>query len=153
MEQPKENDQLQPLGDAIADLDRKELYDLLVRLYAMEAAGYVIRVPETAAEIVAEGRALCHCVGGYAPRHMEGKVTILFLRSAEEPDKALCTIEMNGTRLVQIHGYRNELDGGVSPQERYRDFLDLWLPWVETGSPRDQQGRPMLPERVRCKTA
>lgn len=125
----------------------------LVRLYSMEAAGYVIRVPETAAEIVAEGRALCHCVGGYAPRHMEGKVTILFLRSAEEPDKALCTIEMNGTRLVQIHGFRNELDGGVAPQERYRDFLDLWLPWVETGSPRDQQGRPMLPERARWNTA
>jgi len=32
VEQPKENDQLQPLGDAIADLDRKELCDLLVRL-------------------------------------------------------------------------------------------------------------------------
>ena len=125
----------------------------LVRLYAMEAAGYLIRVPETAAEIVAEGRALCHCVGGYAPRHMEGKVTILFLRGAEEPDRPLCTIEMSGTRLVQIHGYRNELDGGASPLELYADFLDVWLPWVEAYSPRDRQGRPVLPERVRGNTA
>ena len=126
----------------------------LIRLYAMEAAGYLIRVPESAAEIVAEGRALCHCVGGYAPRHMEGKVTILFLRAAEEPDKPLCTIQMNGTRLVQIHGYRNEREpGSRSPEELYADFLDLWLPWVEASSPRDRQGRPILPERVRCNTA
>ena len=32
MEQAEKNDQMQPLGDAIADLDRKELCDLLVRL-------------------------------------------------------------------------------------------------------------------------
>lgn len=124
----------------------------LYRLYAMEAAGYLIRIPETATEIVAEGRILCHCVGGYAPRHMEGKVAILFLRSAEDPDTPLCTIEMNGTKLVQIHGYKNEAGGQASPWELYRDFLDLWLPWVEANSPRDRQGRPVLPaaERVRC---
>lgn len=125
---------------------KRELY----RTYAMEAAGYLIRIPETAAEIVAEGRVLCHCVGGYAPRHMEGKVAILFLRPAEDPDTPLCTIEMNGTRLVQIHGYKNEAGGQASPRELYREFLDLWLPWVEANSPRDQQGRPVLPERVRC---
>ena len=125
---------------------KRELY----RTYAMEAAGYLIRIPETAAEIVAEGRVLCHCVGGYAPRHMEGKVAILFLRSAEDPDTPLCTIEMNGTRLVQIHGYKNEAGGQASPRELYREFLDLWLPWEEANRPRDQQGRPVLPERVRC---
>ena len=80
-------------------------------------------------------------------------MTILFLRGAEEPDRPLCTIEMSGTRLVQIHGYRNELDGGASPLELYRDFLDLWLPWVEANSPRDRQGRPILPERARWNTA
>jgi len=129
---------------------KRELY----RTYAMEAAGYFIRIPETAAEIVAEGRVLCHCVGGYAPRHMEGKVAILFLRSIEDPDTPLCTIEMNGTKLVQIHGYKNERDvGSISPMILYKDFLDIWLPWVEAYSPRDQQGRPVLPEKERSLTA
>ena len=129
---------------------KRELY----RTYAMEAAGYFIRIPETAAEIVAEGRVLCHCVGGYAPRHMEGKVVILFLRSTEDPDTPLCTIEMNGTKLVQIHGYKNERDvGSISPMILYKDFLDIWLPWVEAYSPRDQQGRPVLPEKERSLTA
>lgn len=126
----------------------------LVRTYAMEAAGYLIRVPETAAEIVAEGRALCHCVGGYAARHLEGKVVILFLRSAEDPDTPLCTIEMNGMRIVQIHGYKNDLESGaVPPEERFADFLSVWLPWVEAHSPRDAQGRPILPDQVRCEIA
>lgn len=129
---------------------KRELY----QLYAMEAAGYYIRIPETAAEIVAEGRALCHCVGGYAPRHMEGKVAILFLRAVEDPDTPLCTIEMNRDRLVQIHGYKNDREpGSVPPSERFADFLSAWLPWVEAHSPRDAQGRPVLPEKVRCKTA
>lgn len=128
---------------------KRELY----RTYAMEAAGYFIRIPETAAEIVAEGRVLCHCVGGYAPRHMEGKVVILFLRSTEDPDTPLCTIEMNGTKLVQIHGFRNEAGGQMPPRELYREFLDIWLPWVEANSPRDQQGRPVLPEKERSLTA
>lgn len=121
---------------------KKSLY----RQYAMEAAGYCIRVPESAEEIRAEGVALQHCVGGYAARHMEGKVTILFLRSLNQPDKPLCTIEMNGKNLVQIHGYKNDL-GQQSPRKIYGEFLDLWLPWVEQGSPRDKQGRPVLPGR------
>ena len=118
---------------------KKQLY----RQYAMEAAGYFVRIPESPEEIRAEGRALRHCVGGYAPRHMEGKVTILFLRSVDDPDVPMCTIEMNGKNLVQIHGYQND-EGRKTPQELYGAFLDVWLPWVESGSPRDQQGRPIL---------
>lgn len=126
---------------------KRELY----QLYAMEAAGYFIRIPETAAEIVAEGRALCHCVGGYAPRHIEGKVAILFLRAVEDPDTPLCTIEMNRDRLIQIHGYKNDRESGcVPPSERFADFLNVWLPWVKAHSPRDAQGRPVLPEKERC---
>lgn len=118
---------------------RKELY----KKYAVEYAGYLIRIPGSASEIHREGRILRHCVGGYAARHMEGKVTILFLRSVEEPDTPLCTIEMNGNQLVQIHGYQNDR-GLENPRTLYKEFLNMWLPWVGTGSPRDQQGRPIL---------
>lgn len=115
--------------------------------YELEASGYLIRVPKTGAEIHTEGNALCHCVGGYADKHMQGKTTILFLRDAEIPDKPLCTIEMkpDGVTIRQIHGYRNDF-GSKDPRELYAGFLEVWLPWLAAGSRRDKQGRPILPQ-------
>jgi len=115
--------------------------------YEMETAGYLIRVPTLAAEIRTEGNALKHCVGGYADRHMSGETTILFLRSSEQPDEPLCTIEMrsDGVTIRQIHGYRNDY-GLESPMILYKMFLDIWLPWLAAGSRRDKQGRPILPK-------
>jgi hypothetical protein len=117
----------------------------LEQRYCFDAAGYCIRVPRNSREIIDEGRALCHCVGGYAPRHISGDTTILFLRSAEEPDTPLCTIEMraDGESIRQIHGYRND-KGLPAPEELYRAFLEQWLPWLRAGSPRDRQGKPVL---------
>lgn len=100
-----------------------------------------IRVARTFDEVVAEGNALKHCVGGYAGRHMEGKVTILFLRRAVEPDVPFVTVEMNGNRLVQAHGYCND-SGRLLPQEKYAKFFDTWLDWIKRGSPRDKNGAP-----------
>ncbi len=124
----------------------------LKRKYAFEAEGLLIRVPASAEEIRQEGKALVHCVGGYAPRHMEGRTTILFLRTVEDPDTPLCTIEINGSTIVQIHGYCNDC-GARDPRDKYKAFLDLWLAWVEAGSRRDKQGRPVLPGKQEVKTA
>lgn len=124
----------------------------LERLYGFAYGGYLIRAPLDAQEIIQEGKVLQHCVGGYADRHMRGVLAILFLRSEKNPDKPLCTIEMNGVHLVQIHGYKNDR-GGPDPMKAYAAILDQWLPWVKAGSQRDQQGRPVLPEKVKVKTA
>lgn len=124
---------------------RRRYRDLQKR-YALEAEGYLIRVPKSAAEIRAEGRVLVHCVGSYAARHLEGQVTILFLRRVEEPDTPLCTIEMepDGVTIRQIHGYRNDR-GAEDPRVTYQAFLSPWLGWLAAGSRRDMQGRPILP--------
>lgn len=135
---------------ALAYQDRKKK---LEKRYGYEAMGYVIRVPANEDEIIAEGQALKHCVAGYANRHMQGQVTILFMRKKRSLDKPWLTIEMSGKRLVQIHGYRNE--GMYStrgrfapdPRETYRDFLDPWLDWVAAGSKRDKAGAPVLPKK------
>lgn len=127
----------------------------LKKLYEFELDGLMIQVPESAQEIVDEGKALKHCVGGYAARHIQGKLDILFLRSAEEPDKPMVTIEMeartfevDAVHMVQIHGYRNECyDGAVSPRVAYRDFLDTWMRWLKAGSKRDRKGAPLLARR------
>ena len=123
------------------------------RKYALEMDGLVIAAPSCEADILQEGKALCHCVGGYADRHRDGKTTILFLRKATEPDKPFLTIEMNGNKLVQIHGYRNE---GVytgkgrfapDPKDTYKDWLEAWLHWLKSGSPRKKDGTARIPKK------
>ena len=115
--------------------------------------GYVIRVPLGKDEILAEARKLQHCVGGYADRHIQGKTTILFMRKVKKPDEPWLTIEMNGNKLVQIHGFKNEglhtTKGRFAPDPRevYREFLDTWLDWMEKGSRRDKKGNPKLPKK------
>lgn len=121
--------------------------------YSFALDGYVIRVPESGEEILDEGRKLKHCVGGYADRHMNGSVTILFMREAKKPNVPWLTIEMSGNKLVQIHGFDNEgmysAKGRFAsdPREVYRGFLDTWLDWLGKGSKRGKDGRPILPRK------
>ena len=116
--------------------------------YAFALDQYIIRAPVDVGEIVAEGKILKHCVGGYAERHMKSKLTILFLRSAAEPHMPLVTIEMNGDNLVQIHGLKNDKNSKIKPREKYAVILDPWLEWVQAGSKRDDNGNP-VPVRKR----
>ncbi|MDE5564286.1 MAG: PcfJ domain-containing protein, partial [Oscillospiraceae bacterium] len=67
-----------------------------------------ICVPASAVAIVDEGKALHHCVGGYASRHAEGKLHILFIRKDSDPDKPYFTMELstNGN-VIQVRGLKN----------------------------------------------
>ena len=135
----------------------------LEKRYGYAAEGLMIRVPENREEIVAEGKVLQHCVGGYADRHISGAVTILFLRKESAPDTPFLTVEMNGSKLVQIHGYKNEglytTKGRFAPDPRevYKSFLDPWLDWVANGSRRNKKGEPAIPrshkERIEVQIA
>ena len=120
--------------------------------YNFELGDYFIRCAVCAEEIVNEGKTLKHCVGGYAQRHMNGALTILFLRKKSAPGKSLYTVEMNGNSLKQIHGYKNDY-GARKPIETMAWFLDPWLEWVKKGSKRDKEGRPKLPKTKGVKTA
>lgn len=120
--------------------------------YTFEYDGLRIIFPPSSAAIKAEGSALCHCVGGYADRHIKGVLTILFLRRVDEPNKPYVTIEMDGNRIVQVHGYRNDL-GGQSPRVTHKEFFDVWLAWLKAGSKRDKEGNPILPKKRKRKVA
>lgn len=134
----------------------------LEKKYAFKLDGLRILIPDSAEEIVAEGRTLHHCVGGYAARHIQGKTCILFLRKARTPMRSFLTIELVKRQgkmdIMQIHGYRNEgyaHRGGereaVNPRQRYAWFLDTWLEWVNAGSQRNKDGSPILPDEIRVK--
>ena len=127
-------------------------YRRLVEQFAFTADGLSVVVPGGVQDIVREGRVLQHCVGGYAERHVNGAVTILFLRMESAPGVPYVTIELSTEnncrelRIRQIHGYRNDRDGGPPPERVHGGFLKLWLDWVHEGSPRDAEGRPVVKE-------
>ena len=102
-------------------------------LYTDEKRGLITVLPTSVDDIKEEGRIQHHCVGGYAERHLDGVLTIMFLRKISEPDVPYYTIEIDSEyRIVQCRGYANnvERNGGTpKPQEiiefekEYSDFL------------------------------
>lgn len=147
----RERKKAQAEKDRLAALAYEERRVELEKKYGFAMDGYLIRVPAGKNEILDEGRKLQHCVSGYADRHMNGTVTILFMREAKKPGVPWLTIEMDGNKLRQIHGFKNEglhtTKGRFAPDPRevYREFLDTWLDWLKKGSKRDKKGNPKLP--------
>ena len=130
----------------------------LNKLYGFETERYLIRAPKDGKEIVAEGNALRHCVGGYAQRHADGAATILFLRDKAAPDKPLATIEVRGYSVVQIHAYRNDHDDKGrptgNPKLRFAEIYAPWQRWLNAGCPRKKDGTPRVPKgKKEAKTA
>lgn len=86
----------------------------------------ILRQPESIEEIADEGAALNHCVGGYAERHANGKLHILFIRTVAKPDVPYYTMELSTEgRIVQVRGLRNcdmtpEVEGFV---EQYKIYI------------------------------
>ena len=145
-----------------ADKAKKEEQDRLARerekeinqRYAFETEHYFIRAPHSGEEIIQEGRKLQHCVGGYAQRHAVGTATILLLRDKSAPDTPLCTIQVDGKHLVQIHGFKNDTEkGAVKPELRFAEIYEPWFAWISAGSPRKKDGTPAVPRKKARKTA
>lgn len=84
-----------------------------------------LRQPESMEEIIEEGSLLHHCVGGYAERHAHGKLHILFIRTADNPDVPFYTMELSiSGKIVQVRGLRNcdmtpEVEEFVEQYEKY----------------------------------
>ena len=139
-------------ADSVSRERERARYEELTGRYAFSDGRWMIRPPVSASEIVHEGKELRHCVGGYAARHVAGIATILFLRDRKCPDVPLVTIEMDGDRIVQIHGFENDRtpcrtnELCQSPMELYRMFLVKWTGWLKEGSERDADGCPVLPQ-------
>lgn len=104
------------------------------KLLEYEDGDYIIIQPDSIKSIILEGKALSHCVGGYAEQHAKGQTNIMFLRRKSNPDISFYTIEVsNEYTIVQCHGYANEQvsrGGKTKPQEimelekRYQKYLD-----------------------------
>lgn len=104
-------------------------------LFTDEEKGLQIVLPESIDDIVDEGRKLSHCVGGYAERHAEGKLHIVFLRKTDEPKTPYYTIEVSTKgRIIQCRGYANNtvLRGGSLKPQVIRDFEQEYQEYLDT---------------------
>lgn len=103
-----------------------ENYQLRTEL-EFRSGEYLIRQPESMDEIVAEGRALHHCVAGYAVRHAEGILHILFIRRASDPDTPLYTMELSTSgKVEQVRGLRN-----CDPTAEARAFVEQYKQYIK----------------------
>lgn len=93
-----------------------------------ELEDLMIRWPISGAEIVAEGQALHHCVGGYVQRAAKGTTTILFIRQKSEPEKPFFTMEWCGDRVVQCKGIKNF---DYRQEKKVSDFVDAWVEHIK----------------------
>ncbi len=91
---------------------------------AWEQAGLLIRPAATAKELIREGAALHHCVGGYAERMAKGETAIFFIRRAEEPDKPFYTLELRDKTVIQCRTAHNK---SYEQDEPVHAFVREWL--------------------------
>ena len=110
-----------------------ELYDKYTKKYGFEENGFVVIAPKSTAEIVSEGQMMHHCVGGYAERHADGKLAILFIRKALAIDEPYATVEVHGSEVWQVQGMNNkptwekEEDKGKA----FNTFLAHWKKFIK----------------------
>jgi DNA-directed RNA polymerase subunit RPC12/RpoP len=97
--------------------------------YTFEFDGLRIVIPTCPEDIIAEGKKLRHCVGGYSDRHFSGKLTILFIRSVQAPDKPYVTMEVRGKKIVQVHGYKNDINKPLS--KSVKQFVEEFRKYIE----------------------
>ena len=95
-----------------------------------EQDGMKILYPATPEDIVAEGHALHHCVGGYVDRVAKKECIILFLRQTEELDKPFYTIEVRNQKVTQVRG-----DHNCEATENVVLFMEQWEKQVLQSSP------------------
>lgn len=96
-------------------------YASLLKQYRMSKYGLMIVPPKSADEIVKEGHALHHCVGGYVSRVANKECVILFLRKKEKPDMPFYTIELRDGRVQQIRGENN-----CDPPPKVESYMKVW---------------------------
>lgn len=96
-------------------------FDEWQKRYQYQSKELMMIPPHSAKEIVDEGAALHHCVRLYVKNVAEKKSVILFVRSVDEPDKSLCTVEVKDGQITQARGFDNE-----EPPAQITAFIEQW---------------------------
>ncbi|EAC7181153.1 hypothetical protein AOC43_08680 [Listeria monocytogenes] len=84
---------------------------------------YAFIVPKQASDLLTEGKALSHCVGGsnYIKQHIEGKTTIIFVRDKQDLEKSFYTLEYKNGQIYQLRGKHN-----CAPTKDVQEAANNW---------------------------
>lgn len=93
--------------DAKIKRDFIAVYQKLSGQLDFEKDGLKIVYPDTPDDVIAEGHALHHSVGGYVKRVANKENIILFLRQCSDESKPFYTIEVQEQKAVQVRGMKN----------------------------------------------
>lgn len=96
-------------------------FDEWQKRYQYQSKELMMIPPHSAKEIVDEGAALHHCVRHYVKKVAEKESVILFVRSVDEPDKSLCTVEVKDGQVTQARGFDN-----AEPPAQITAFIEQW---------------------------
>ena len=107
-------------------VEMKELCERLQKIYGYDAHGLTIVIPRSTRDIIDEGKAQANCVAGYADRHKNGKLAIVFIRKKETPNVPFITVEMRKDQLWQAHR-----KGNTGTRQEDNIFINEWLEVVK----------------------
>jgi hypothetical protein len=108
-------------------------------LYIYDDPRFVVLRPMIPSDIYREGTVLCHCVGSYTSRVLDGDTKILFMRKKSKPNEPYVTFELrNDNTIPQQYGSHDRYT-----TEEEKDFINRWHKsylqkyeaWKEAGSP------------------
>ena len=108
-------------ADAKTRRDFNAAYQRVMGQLDFEHDGMRIVYPANLDDIVAEGNAQHHCVGGYVDKVAEHKTMILFLRKCKDVNKPFYTVEVRDRKVVQVRGMQN-----AAPTPEVKRFMDIW---------------------------
>lgn len=88
-----------------------------------EDEDWVVLAPETANDIIDEGRRQSHCVGSYVNYVSNGDKFILFMRRTSDPNTSVITLDVDPKTktLTQCKGFDNR-----NPSEEEMTFIKKW---------------------------
>lgn len=82
---------------------------------------YAIIIPENIKNVIQEGTSLSHCVASYVNDIIMKKCLILFMRTTENIEQSLITIEVRNNEIKQAQGFGHRL-----PVDEERSFIRKW---------------------------
>lgn len=127
LQRQEQEDRLKKMEITEKDKLLQEMLPDLKEIYSMEDDNFLVILPTCKEDFNREGRENHNCVGGsYFDKMLEGKSCVMFLRKKEEPDKAFCTVEMQGSRILQNRAVRNS-----EPPQEAKIFMEKFSKEVE----------------------
>lgn len=120
LQRQEREDEIKKMEIAEKDKILQAMLPELTDIYEMEDEQFKVILPTCKEDFNREGRENHNCVGGsYFDKMLKGQSCVMFLRRTAEPEKAFCTVEMEGDKILQCRAVRNS-----EPPKDAKEFME-----------------------------